>query len=360
MQPIHIRDKAVPKQNPDNIGPLSLLEVHDLHIDFALDEGTVHAVEGVKFTIARKQMVGLIGESGCGKSVTAQAIMRILPASGVVASGRIIFRPDDGNESAIDLTSLAPNGRDMRRVRGWQICMIFQEPMTAFSPVHTIGNQILEAIRLHRDVTKEEARTIAARMLDRAGIPQAKSRLDSYPFQLSGGMRQRAMIAMALCTQPRLVIADEPTTAVDVTIQAQILELMKELRDEFEMAILLITHDLGVVVETCEFVHVMYMGKIVESGPVGQIFENPLHPYTQALLGSIPRLTGPLSERLTVVKGSVPGPYTRVPGCVFHPRCEKAISGVCDAGVPPSLEQIEPGHQTACHLYDQREVEAQK
>ena len=354
MRPIPIRREIVADQSNN----ATLLDIQNLFVDFLLDEGTVQAVSGVDLKVGRRQIVGVIGESGCGKSVTAQAILRIVPRPGRITKGRILFRPDGDGSQPTDLAALNPNGKQIRQIRGGQICMIFQEPMTAFSPVHTIGSQIVEAIRLHRQVSKAEANEIAVTMLDRAGIPQARSRLSAYPFQLSGGMRQRAMIAMALCTRPRLVIADEPTTAVDVTIQAQILELMTQLRDEFETAILLITHDLGVVAETCEFVNVMYMGKIVESGPVEQIFQNPLHPYTQALLGSIPRLTGPVSEQLTVIKGVVPGPFTRLPGCSFHPRCDKAIQGTCDAGNPPALDRIEPEHRTACHLYSESEDQA--
>jgi peptide/nickel transport system ATP-binding protein len=328
-----------------------LLSVEQLKVVFELDEGTVRAVEDVSFTVSRKQIVGIIGESGCGKSVTAQAIMRIVPSAGRIAEGRIMFRSRQSDDRPMDLAALKADSREARQIRGGEICMIFQEPMTAFSPVHTIGSQITEAVRLHRNVSKQEARDIAVEMLERAGIPHARSRLDAYPFQLSGGLRQRCMIAMALCTNPRMVIADEPTTALDVTIQAQILDLMKELRDEFEMAILLITHDLGVVAETCEFVYVMYMGRVVESGTVDQIFHNPLHPYTRALLGSMPQLTGPVSDRLTVISGSVPDPYAQLPGCAFHPRCDDAIAGTCDAGGPPVLIEIEPDHHVACHLH---------
>ena len=336
----------------DRANNSALLEIQDLHVDFPMDEGTVRAVEGVSFSVRRKQIVGVIGESGCGKSVTAQAVMRIVPPPGRITRGRILFQPDPTGDRPIDLASLHPDGKEIRAVRGGQICMVFQEPMTAFSPVHTIGNQIIEAIRLHREVSKQDAADVAVKMLDRAGIPQAADRLSAYSFQLSGGMRQRAMIAMALCTRPRLVIADEPTTALDVTIQAQILELMMELRDEFEMAILLITHDLGVVAETCEYVNVMYMGRIVESGTAEQVFGNPLHPYTTALLASIPRLTGPLTDKLAVIEGSVPDPFARLPGCSFHPRCGRAIHGTCNAGGPPEPREIEPGHGAACHLYE--------
>ena len=346
MRQTLIRDDDVSDQDHE-----SLLEVQDLGVSFKLDEGTVRAVDGISFAVNRSQIVGVIGESGCGKSVTAQAIMRIVPNPGSITGGRILFRGGDGDEPPVDLARLRAKGRKMRRVRGGSICMVFQEPMSAFSPVHTIGNQIVEAIRLHRKGSQADAVATAVSMLERVGIPQAAERMRAYSFQLSGGMRQRAMIAMALCTGPRLVIADEPTTALDVTIQAQILELLKQLRDEFEMAILLITHDLGVVAEMCEFVHVMYMGRIVESGPVDRIFNNPLHPYTQALLQSIPRMSGPVADRLAVIQGTVPDPFTRVKGCAFHPRCDQVIGGSCDAGDAPPLEEHRRAHCVACHLY---------
>ena len=326
-----------------------LLDIADLSVTFKLDEGTIRPLDGVSFSIQPRQIVGLIGESGCGKSVTAQAILRILPTTATIVSGSI--RLESGNDEQTDLVQLNNRGAAIRQIRGGQICMIFQEPMTAFSPVHTIGNQIIEAVRLHRTSNKREAKKIAIQILDRVGIPKPDTRLNAYPFQLSGGMRQRAMIAMALSTNPRLLIADEPTTALDVTIQAQILTLMKDLRDEFDMAILLITHDLGVVAETCEQVNVMYMGKIVETAPVSRIFQNPQHPYTQALLGSMPRLTGPLQDKLTVIKGTVPDPFTQLPGCTFHPRCGDVIAGTCDVNPAPPMIQIESGHCAACHLH---------
>ena len=328
-----------------------LLEIEDLKVTFKLKEGFVRAVNGVSYTAHHRQVVGIVGESGCGKTVTAQAIMRILREPGEITGGRIMFRSRQNNDQPLDMATLNAQSKIARKIRGGEICMIFQEPMSAFSPVHTIGNQIIEGIRIHRHMPKHQARDIAVDMLDRVGIPNPRSYLDAYSFQLSGGLCQRAMIAMALCTQPQLLIADEPTTALDVTIQQQILRLILELRDEFGMAVLLITHDLGVVAETCEFVHVMYMGRIVESGTVNQIFHNPLHPYTKALLDSIPRLTGPISDRLTVIKGSVPDPYTQLPGCTFHPRCDAVIAGHCDAGDSPTLVEVETNHCVACHLY---------
>ena len=328
-----------------------LLAVEKLRVSFALDEGTVRAVQDVSLRVRQREIVGVIGESGCGKSVTAQAIMRILPKPGRIDGGRMLFHSRRHPGELLDLAALPANSRAARQIRGAEICMIFQEPMTAFSPVHTIGSQIVEAIRLHRKMTSRAARSLAAEMLERVGIPQGRARLDAYPFQLSGGMRQRAMIAMALCTHPSLLIADEPSTALDVTIQAQILDLMKELRDAFDMAILLITHDLGVVAETCQYVYVMYLGRVVESGTVDQIFHHPHHPYTRALLGSMPRLTGPVEDRLTVIQGSVPDPYATLSGCPFHPRCTEMMPGKCDQGEAPDLTAVEADHHAACLLH---------
>ena len=332
-----------------------MLEVVDLKVHFHLGQGTVRAVDGVSFHVDQGEIVGIIGESGCGKTVTAQAIMRIVPSPGEIVAGEIRLRDGDGGES-VDIAQLDARGPEIRDIRGGRIAMIFQEPMTSFSPVHTIGNQIVEAIRLHRPLTKREASDLATDMLARAGIPKASERLTAYPFELSGGMRQRAMIAMALCTNPRLLIADEPTTALDVTIQAQILDLMKELQAEFGMAILLITHDLGVIAETSHRVAVMYLGRIVETGSVAAIFAEPLHPYTKALMGSIPRMTQRLG-RLEVIKGSVPEPFAMLPGCPFYPRCDHAMAGKCNVGAPPGLEEVRPGHHAACLLYAQQAQE---
>ena len=325
-----------------------LLDIQDLKVHFDLDQGTVRAVDGVSFHVGGGEIVGVIGESGCGKTVTAQAVMRIVPKPGRIADGRILLHTDD---SPIDIAKLDPLGERIRHVRGGDISMIFQEPMTSFSPVHTIGNQITEAIRLHSQLDKDAQRALAIEMLGRAGIPKASERFKAYPFQLSGGMRQRAMIAMALCTHPKLLIADEPTTALDVTIQAQIIELMQALQDEFGMAILLITHDLGVVAEICHRVAVMYLGKIVETASVDTLFADPKHPYTRALMGSIPKI----SERvgmLEVIRGSVPDPFTHLPGCPFFPRCDFAMPGKCDVGGPPDLVDVGVDHRAACLLYE--------
>ena len=336
-----------------NADPSPLLSIENLHVHFPLDQGTVRAVDGVSLQINPGEVVGLIGESGCGKSVTAQAILRIVPLPGRIVSGRIDLH---GEEGRVDLAALPSNSPALRTVRGGAISMIFQEPMTTFSPVHTIGNQIMEALREHGEPDADRARTRAIEMLDRVGIPRAEERIDAYSFQLSGGMRQRAMIAMALVTRPRLLIADEPTTALDVTLQAQILDLMQDLQREFGMTILMITHDLGVIAETCDRVAVMYWGRIVESTSVRQLFANPLHPYTQALMESIPRMER-REGKLKSIRGSVPEPFARVPGCPFHPRCEHAIGGRCDAGTPPVLKAAEAGHAAACWLHEDVKAE---
>jgi peptide/nickel transport system ATP-binding protein len=341
-----------------------LLEVKDLHTYFHLDQGIVKAVDGVDFTVMRGQTVGIVGESGCGKSVMARSILRIVPQPGRIGEGEILFHhnPENANgaptsqvKQVIDLAKLDPKGDEARAIRGGEISMIFQEPMTSLSPVHTIGNQIIEAIRLHQDVTKEQARQQAIEMLEKVNMPQPARTIDRYPYQLSGGMRQRAMIAMALSCQPTLLIADEPTTALDVTTQAQILTLLSELQRELGMAIIFITHDLGVIAQMVDYVVVMYLGKVVEVADVDSIFYDPKHPYTQALLRSIPRLgrksARGISGRLTAIRGTVPDPYNIPSGCPFHPRCRKAIAGVCDQKEPPFLD-VGEGHKVRCVLYE--------
>ncbi|MEJ5200246.1 MAG: ABC transporter ATP-binding protein, partial [Anaerolineae bacterium] len=298
-----------------------------------------------------------VGESGCGKSVTARSILRIVPRPGRIVDGKITFyrklgENGSGQIEEIELTRLNPTGPEMRSIRGAEIALVPQEPMASLSPVHTIGNQIMEAIMLHQRVSKDEARAKAIEMLDLAGFPQPKQRIDSYPHQLSGGLRQRAVIAMALSCHPSLLIADEPTTALDVTTEAQILRLMRSLQHELGMAIMFITHNLGVVAQMTEDVVVMYMGRVVEEAPVDDIFHNPKHPYTQALLRSIPRLGQRTHERrmLESIRGTVPDPYSIPKGCAFHPRCTKRIPGVCDKLTPPYVE-VEPGHKVRCVLY---------
>jgi peptide/nickel transport system ATP-binding protein len=324
-----------------------LLEVHDLKAHLRLDEGVLKAVDGVSFSIPKGRIMGLVGESGCGKSLTVQTIMRIEPKFATV-EGRILFHPPHGEP--VDLARLDPFGAQIRAIRGGDIAMIFQEPMTSFSPLHTIGNQIVEGILIHRQVNRREARRLAIETLERVGLSNPRQRVDEYPHQLSGGMRQRAMIAMALACEPSLLIADEPTTALDVTVQAQVLTLMRELQAEFEMAILYITHDLGVIANMVDEVAVMYLGKIVEHTDVDSLFYDPLHPYTQALLRSVPKVGKKQRTRLASIEGSVPVPIDRPPGCAFFARCRQAIEGLCDTR-DPSLFEVKEGHQVSCFLY---------
>jgi peptide/nickel transport system ATP-binding protein len=332
-----------------------LLEVEDLKTYFTVREGIVRAVDGVSFTVRQGQTVGLVGESGCGKSITARSILRIEPHTGKIVSGAIRWRRQANGatpDGLIDLAQLDKTGAEMRAIRGAEIAMIFQEPMASLSPVHTIGFQICEGILLHRKVSRAEARAIAIETLERCGMPQPTQTIDRYPHQLSGGMRQRAMIAIALACNPQLLIADEPTTALDVTTQAQILSLMRQLQSELGMAILFITHDLGVIAKMTEYVLVMYLGKVVEAATVQEIFRSPKHPYTEALLQSIPQLGRRSGERLAAIPGSVPDPFSAPRGCPFHPRCHRAIAGVCDEQEPPLVE-VAPGHTARCVLYAQ-------
>lgn len=328
-----------------------LLEVKDLKTHFFLDEGTVRAVEGVDFSLKRSQTLGIVGESGCGKTVTAYSITQLIQSPGRIVGGQVLFHRGNGAGEVVDLAGLKPNSQQMCSIRGSEIAMVFQEPMTAFSPVHTIGDQIMEVILLHRKVSKAEARQQTVDMLRHVGIPKAETRLDVFPFQLSGGMRQRAMIAMALVCRPSLLIADEPTTALDVTMQAQILDLMQHLQAEMGMAIMLITHNLGVVAEVCDEVAVMYLGQVVEQSDVDVLFNDPLHPYTQALLRSIPRLGRSRAQRLDSIRGMVPDPYNRPTGCPFHPRCDKMIAGRCDVQAP-TLTKLPDGRAVSCWLYE--------
>ncbi|HEY9075609.1 MAG TPA: ABC transporter ATP-binding protein [Anaerolineaceae bacterium] len=338
--------------NTDNV----LLDVRGLKTYFFLDEGTVKAVDGVDFTIKRGKTLCVVGESGCGKSVTARSIMQIVDPPGKIIEGQMLFyrqrvtTASGGQVDVIDLAKMDPRGKDIRKIRGKEIAMIFQEPMTSLSPVHTIGHQISQAILLHTNATKAEAREKTIEVLRLVGIPRPEIRVDGYPFQLSGGMRQRAMIAMALSCQPSLLIADEPTTALDVTTQAQILDLMLKLQAEMGMAIHFITHDMGVVAEIADDVAVMYLGLIVERGNVDTIFNNPKHPYTEALLRSIPQIGPRVRQRLNTIKGMVPDPYNRPKGCPFNTRCLKRIPGVCNIEVPGKFE-VEPGHEVRCVLY---------
>ena len=315
-----------------------LIRVRDLKTHFFTDEGVVKAVDGVDFTIPRGKTVCVVGESGSGKSVTGRSILNMIPHPGRVMQGGIEFRPDpDG--PPIKLLDLDPRGPQIRAIRGKDIALISQEPMAALSPVHTIGNQMMETIRLHLGLSKKAARTQAADMLARVGIPKPADRLDSYAFELSGGMRQRVCIALAIACAPRLLIADEPTTALDVTTQANILDLFRALQSDLGVSILFITHNLGVVAEIADEVVVMYLGKVVEQGSVHQVFHAPLHPYTRALLASVPRLTRRRADRLPTITGMIPSPFDRPTGCVFHPRCDRAERGLCDR-TDPALSTI--------------------
>jgi peptide/nickel transport system ATP-binding protein len=333
-----------------------LIEINDLKTFFYLDEGTVRAVDGASFDIRYGHTLAVVGESGCGKSVTAQSILRIVPDPGRIVEGQILYhrrRKESDTFSMsdeVDLTALDPRGKEIRQIRGGEIAMVFQEPMTTLAPVYTIGSQISEAIKLHQDVSKSEARELTIEILDRVGMPKPTQTVDSYPHELSGGMRQRGMIAMALSCHPSLLIADEPTTALDVTTEAQILDLMRDLQDELGMAIMYITHDLGVVAEMAEQVVVMYLGKVVERADVDSLYYSPFHPYTRALLRSIPRIGKKVNE-LEAIEGMVPDPYAIPVGCPFHPRCPQAIPGVCDDRDPPWLE-VEPNHWARCVLYE--------
>lgn len=329
-----------------------LLEIEDLHVEFPLREGTVRALKGISFNLSREETLGVVGESGCGKSVTGQCILRILPVSGRITQGSIRFQRGDDGDSVVDLTKLVGNGKEIREIRTNDIGIIFQEPMSALSPVHTIGNQIIESIRLREpEIEKSEARRQAIDMLDKVGIPKPGLRIDSHTFELSGGMRQRAMIAMALVSEPSLLIADEPTTAVDVTIQAQILDLLRDLQREMRMAVMYISHDMGVIATMAQRVVVMYWGRIVEAGTTEDVFHRPSHPYTQALIKSIPQLTGERAATLYNIEGTVPHPYATVTGCHFHPRCPHFIPGRCDVTDPP-VSAVSDGHQVMCHLYE--------
>ena len=328
-----------------------LLEVKNLKTYFHSREGVLKAVDDVSFEVYRGRTLGVVGESGCGKSVTAQSILRLEPSNGSIEAGQVLLHQDGGT---VDLVQLDADGDEIRDIRGRVISMVFQEPMTSFSPVISIGDQIAEAIELHQDCSREEARQGVAEILGHVGMPRPEQQLDNYPFSLSGGMCQRAMIAMALSCRPQLVIADEPTSALDVTTQAQILELLKELQEEYRMAVMIVTHDLGVVAQTADDVLVMYLGESVEYGPVREIFHHPRHPYTRGLLASIPKLGSRSKERLVPIGGSVPSLLERPMGCPFHTRCPESMAGRCDVVDPPEVE-VSPGHRVKCHLYGEEE-----
>jgi peptide/nickel transport system ATP-binding protein len=329
-----------------------ILSLRDLKTYFFQDEGIVRAVDGVSFDLYPGRTLGIVGESGCGKSVTARSILRIVDRGGRIVGGEIRLRRARGNGQSdeIDLVKLKENSRELRTIRGAEIALIFQEPMTSLSAYHTVGNQIIEAIRLHKPVSRAEAREQTIELLRRVGIPRPERRIDEYSFQLSGGLRQRVMIALALACDPKVLIADEPTTALDVTTQAQILDLLRQLQAEQGLSIILITHDMGVIAEMADDVVVMYLGKVVEQGPVDAIFHAPKHPYTRSLLRSIPSILAEPRTKLATISGSIPHPYDRPAGCPFHPRCPDFMPGLCDLRTPV-LGEVE-GQQVACFLYE--------
>ncbi|NOU96121.1 ATP-binding cassette domain-containing protein [Paenibacillus sp. LMG 31456] len=330
-----------------------LLSVQDLRIRIQMDNGELNAVDGVDFEIRKGKTLGLVGESGCGKSLTSRAIISINPKE-CETTGTIVYQSSSEKElNSLNLLSLDSRSKQIRSIRGRKIAMIFQEPMTAFSPMYTIGNQIMESILIHRTKNKKEAKQIALEMLSKVGISDQEKRFDQYPHEFSGGMRQRAMISMALSCNPELLIADEPTTALDVTIQAQVLELMKGLQKEFGMAILLVTHDLGIIAEMCDEVAVMYLGKIVEQSTVKEIFNNPKHPYTKGLLRSMPRMGSNKTKRLESIEGTVPIATNMPPMCGFYERCNDRIEGVCNMQAVPKT-QIAENHMVRCFLYQDK------
>jgi len=334
-----------------------LIDVRDLHITLDSDGEDIPVVEGINFQLAAGKVLALVGESGCGKSVTSQSILRLLPRELRITSGQINFRAAEG-QAPVDLAAVAKDGKQIREIRGNHIAMIFQEPMSSFSPLHTMGNQIGEVIRLHLKYSKAETRELCIELLDKVGISDPSRAVDQYPYEFSGGMRQRGMIAKALACNPTLLIADEPTTALDVTIQAQILDLMRGLQAEYGMAIIFITHDLGVVAQIADEVAIMYMGKIVERGPVGEIFHNPQHPYTVNLLRTIPKLGDLRAQRqLAPIRGSVPNLFERPEGCAFHPRCDSFMAGRCDSQFPSST-QLSSEHEVRCFLHQDVAEEA--
>ncbi len=327
----------------------SILEIRNLHTYFFLERGTVKAVRGVDISLAPQSTLGLVGESGCGKSVTAMSVMRLVKdPPGKIVEGEILFRRKT-SKTPVDLVQLDPRGPEMRQIRGGEIAMIFQEPMTSLNPLYTVGRQIAENVQLHQKVGRREAMERALEMLEKVQISEPKQRLREYPHQLSGGMRQRVMIAMALSCNPAILIADEPTTALDVTVQAQILDLMRALQEDFKSSIVLITHNLGVVSQMADHVSVMYLGKVVEHGKVREIFHHPFHPYTKGLLNSVPVL-GRKRSKLVPIEGMVPSPASEIRGCAFADRCPHVMP-ICREAEPP-LRTLQADHRAACWLYD--------
>jgi len=326
----------------------ALITVENLTLKFKTDEGLITAVDDVSFSLDKGEVIGLVGESGSGKSVTAKALMHLNAQNAVYTpESKITLHTDDG---PVDVLSLKTH-RQLNVVRGGAVSMIFQEPMASFAPAISIGKQMVEQLLLHSDMTKSEAKSHSIGMLDRVGISDAAKRFDQYAFELSGGMRQRAMIAMALSTKPKLLIADEPTTALDVTIQAQVIDLMKDLVEEFHMGILFITHDLGVVAQTADKVNVMYLGRMIEEGPVRDVIRTAKHPYTQGLLNALPKLND-LDSPLEPVPGDIPSPLERPSGCVFHTRCSQIVGPQCSSRLPRDVN-VDPTHRVACHIYSE-------
>jgi oligopeptide/dipeptide ABC transporter ATP-binding protein len=325
----------------------TLLEVKALHTHFRTDEGVVKAVDGVSFSLGRGKTLGILGESGCGKSVLGFSLLQLVQPPGKIVSGSIHYYFPDGK--SVDITKLEPRSSMIRSLRGGHIGMIFQEPMTSLDPLFSVGQQLVEALLQHRRLSKKEARTEATMLLGKVGLPEPREMIDRYPHQLSGGQRQRVMIAIALSCQPSLLIADEPTTALDVTTEAQILDLLKTLQRDLGMAMMFITHDLGVISEVADEAIVMYLGKVVERASVKALFESPKHPYTQALLASVPTLGQKSSGDLKAIQGMVPSPSERPTGCPFHPRCPQMIAGVCDRQTPPTVRVGES--EVSCVLY---------
>jgi oligopeptide/dipeptide ABC transporter ATP-binding protein len=332
-----------------------LLQIKDLQTHFFTESGVVRAVDGVSFEIPARKTLGVLGESGCGKSVTGFSILQLINPPGRIVGGEILFeREKNGRREIVDLLKYGARSEDLRQIRGNEIAMIFQEPMTSLDPLFTVGDQLAEAVLVHQKVSKRSALDRAAELLDKVRLPQARELLKKYPHQLSGGMRQRVMIAMALSGQPKLLIADEPTTALDVTTEGQILELMRSLQEEFGMAILFITHDLGVIAEMAEEVVVMYLGKVVEKTDVQTLFESPKHPYTRALLESIPKIGQKQEGPLRTIEGMVPSPFAIPRGCPFHPRCAHFMPGVCDGAVPDEIPLEGSSHTVRCYLYSEQ------
>jgi peptide/nickel transport system ATP-binding protein len=327
-----------------------ILSVQGLKTYYVQDEGVVRAVDGASFDLYPGRTLGIVGESGCGKSVSARSILQIVERPGRIEAGSILLQRAGGG-AAIDLARLDPKGREMRAIRGAEIALVFQEPMTSLSAYYTVGNQIGEVIRLHKGLDKKAARSRAIELLALVGIPRPERRVDEYPFQLSGGLRQRVMIAGALAAEPRILIADEPTTALDVTTQAQILDLLRKLQRERGLAIILITHDMGVIAEMADDVVVMYLGRAVERGSVDEIFHAPKHPYTKALLRSIPSILAKPRDKLATISGSIPHPYDRPKGCPFHPRCSDFMLGRCDSAAP-EMRQAGARREVSCFLYE--------